>query len=475
MKSLRRKIIVGYAAVGLFVVALSLLTAYELSRLERGMLVEETVSALLDATMEVRRFEKNYLLYRQPQDLAQNLESQGDLGRLLDRHAGQLAAAGDSAGTAALRRDVARYAEAMSAYAAVSPVDATRAAMAESHLRIIGKQITGLAQGLAAASRRELHGAMRLHHRIVLGALAVGLVVMTGTGTLLYLSVTRPLKRMQHRMEEVAAGNLKRLDLAAVDEEFRSLEHAFNHVLGELEVRQQQMLVSEKLASLGVLLSGVAHELNNPLSNISTSCQILLEEGDSADPELSREMLQHVDEQVERAQRIVSTLLDFSRHQRFMTEPTALAPLVEDTLALVRAQVDPAVSLVVEVPDDLMVLADRPRLQQVLLNLTKNAAEATGPGGRVTLRAALAATADEVEIEVRDNGCGIAEADLPHVFDPFFTTKDVGKGSGLGLFIVHDIIQKHGGRISVVSRPGEGTAFLIRLPLTRTMEPSIAR
>ncbi|TAN75856.1 MAG: HAMP domain-containing histidine kinase [Magnetospirillum sp.] len=456
MSSLRQKIVLAFTAVGVFVIGLSVFAGYEVWRIERVMLAEEAIARLVETVADLRRFEKNYFLYRQPADLDENRAHATRIEALLSDHAEPLATLDEGELAQHLRHRLDGYTQRMSHFA-LQPGEP-----GETMVRVEGKEVSAIAQRMADHHRDALHGATRSNRHLVLTVIVGSLLMLAAIATLLWQGVTGPLRVLQRRMDEVAAGRLERIDLPAGDAELRSLVAAFNHVMGELELRQQQMVVSQKLASLGVLLSGVAHELNNPLSNISSSCQIVLEE-DDADPGFVREHLRQIDEQTERARRIVASLLDFSRHQGFMKEPVALAPLIEETLAFVRGLMEAKVSVTVAVPGDLMVAADRQRLQQVLINLIKNAAQACGSRGHITVMGR--GEADAVVIEVADDGRGIAAADLDHVFDPFYTTKDVGEGSGLGLFIVHDIVKKHGGRIAVASTPGRGTSFLIRLPL----------
>jgi len=259
-------------------------------------------------------------------------------------------------------------------------------------------------------------------------------------------------------------------------------------MLKELELRQRHLVQSEKLASLGTLLSGVAHELNNPLSNISTSGQILAEEIDSTDHAYKKELVDQINEQTDRARNIVRSLLEYSRDKDFTDRQLPLRELFEETIRFVKGQLPPSVSVTVDVPGDLVITADKQRIQQAFLNLIKNGIEAIPGEGAVSIRArkhrAIDKAGDDtgiynylkyrgkctleddtIDIEIRDTGEGIPADLLPKVFDPFFTTKDVGKGSGLGLFIVHEIIEEHDGCIAVDSEPGKGTTFLIRLPV----------
>ena len=242
-----------------------------------------------------------------------------------------------------------------------------------------------------------------------------------------------------------------------------------------MEQRQRHLLRAEKLAALGTLLSGVAHELNNPLSNIWSSCQILLEEPDAADPRGQRKLLLQIDGQCERARNIVRSLLDFARDRPFRMQPVVLRELILETLSFLKAEVPQAVRVEVEIPADLRPLADRQRLQQACLNLIRNAVQAVGAAGLVRISAQRAVDSKPfpvacpppggmIELRVCDSGPGIAAADLPRIFDPFFTTKEVGHGMGLGLYIVYQIVDEHGGCITAGNAPGQGALFRLRLP-----------
>jgi two-component system NtrC family sensor kinase len=455
VKSLRHKIILAFAAIGVFVVGLSVFAAYEVWRIERVMVAEEAIAGLVDAVADLRRVEKNYFLYHQTADLDENRTLAARIQGLSSDTATSLAALDEPELGLLFRSRLDAYGRRMAAFVE-HPGE-----VAESLVRAEGKEVSAMAQRLADYRRSALHGAARSNRHVVLTIIGGSLLMLVATTILLWHGVTGPLRTLQQRMDEVAAGRLERIDLPGGDAELRSLVAAINRVMAELDLRQQQMVVSQKLASLGVMLSGVAHELNNPLSNISSSCQIVLEE-DGADPGFIRDHLLQIDEQTERARRIVASLLDFSRHQRFMMEPVALAPLVGESLAFVRGQIPAEVQVTIDIPDDIAATADRQRLQQVLLNLLKNAAQACGSRGHVAVTAWR--DGGMVAVSVTDDGCGIAAADIGHIFDPFYTTKDVGSGSGLGLFIVHDIIAKHGGTIAVSSTPAHGTSFLIRLP-----------
>lgn len=474
--SLRRKIAYGYAAIGILVLAVSLLSFLELRLLEEKIVAGEHVGEFFGLALEVRRFEKNYFLYHQESDLTETRAYVAQARALLESERGLFEALDAPARIERLADNLRQYAALVDDYAG-----SRRDALLESRIRQTGKEIVTVAEELSRAERGALQALLDRHRQLLLGSLIVAVVLVVAIGQLLSRRVSQPLKQLEDNMEAVAAGRLKKLEMQADDREIASLTLAFNHVLHELELRQGQLVRSEKLAALGTLLSGVAHELNNPLSNISSSCEILAEEIAGHDLPLKKELLAQIDEETWRARRIVRSLLDYARSREFRREPIPLGRLLEDTLRLMKGLVPARVAIERSIPEDLVVAGDKQRLQQVLFNLLGNAVEALAGAGEIVVVArridpahapapagavtfGRLAAAGAVEIEVRDNGHGIPPEALPRIFDPFFTTKEVGKGLGLGLFIVFEIVEEHGGQIAVASEAGKGTSFFVRLP-----------
>jgi two-component system, NtrC family, sensor kinase len=484
MHSLRRKITVGYSAIAILVVSLSLFSFFELRLMEERIVAGERIGEFFDTALEIRRFEKNFFLYQQASDLAEN-GAYVERGRVLLReHAELFETLAGQTRIAQLANDLERYGKLMTTYGQGNADEPSA-----TNIRRIGKDIITFAEELAGTERKALQAMLDRHRRLLIASVIVVGLLVIAIGQWLTRRVGRPLKEMEASMEAVAAGRLTQLDMKAEDREIASLTQAFNHVLHELELRQGQLVRSEKLAALGTLLSGVAHELNNPLSNIGTSCQILAEEMGS--PEVGaggtayqRELIEQIDAETWRARHIVRSLLDYARDREFKHEPIALAQLVGDTLRLMRSQIPAQVVVTVDIPHALEVFGDRQRLQQVLINLVGNAAAAITGNGTITVSArqdmeicacgplvfgqCVSNTSGSVEIVVRDSGVGIPADVLPRIFDPFFTTKEVGHGVGLGLFIVFEIIEEHGGCIAVDSEVGKGTVFRIRLPVEKS-------
>ncbi len=221
---------------------------------------------------------------------------------------------------------------------------------------------------------------------------------------------------------------------------------------------------TEKLASLGTFLSGIAHELVNPLSNIYSSSQILLEEIEDADKEYQKELLTQIEKESDRARNIARTLLEFSREREIKKEMLPLKDLFEETVRFIGGEKPSRVDIVFDIPVDIRIYADKQRIQQAFLNIIKNSIEAISAEGSINIKAEENADEGFINIEIKDTGVGIDEKLLPKVFDAFFTTKDVGKGSGLGLFITNEIINELNGSIQVESQLGKGSKFLIKLP-----------
>jgi len=228
---------------------------------------------------------------------------------------------------------------------------------------------------------------------------------------------------------------------------------------------EEQVLQQERLASLGLLAAGVAHEVNTPLTGISSYAQILLEDLEADDPR--RGTLEKIEAQTRRASSIANSLLNLARPERSAFEMLPLNDAVHEVVKLFEPQIrDKKITLRADLGTDLPdVRGHRGKLQQVLLNLLSNARDAVEGGGHITVRTAR--RDERVVLEVTDDGVGIADEDLPHIFDPFFTTKGRGKGTGLGLSISYGIVREHDGAMHVESVPGEFTRFRVDLPVHR--------
>ncbi len=237
----------------------------------------------------------------------------------------------------------------------------------------------------------------------------------------------------------------------------------------ELRDKQEQLVQAGKLATLGELTTGVAHELNNPLNNTGLfvgNAVDLIELGVADKGQIVRELRQAM-QQVSKATQIISHLRTFGRAAPLSREPIPLKQVIERALSLMQEQLRlREIEVTLDLgPQEPVVVGNPIQLEQVFINLLTNARDAVVDSPRKAIRISASVGAAAVEIAFVDTGHGIPSGLEGRIFDPFFTTKEVGKGTGLGLSITYGIVKEHGGTISVVSAPGEGATFLIHLPL----------
>jgi signal transduction histidine kinase len=232
----------------------------------------------------------------------------------------------------------------------------------------------------------------------------------------------------------------------------------------EIATTRSALMQSEKLASMGQLAAGVAHEVNNPLGIVLMYAHLLLEEN-GGNGQL-RDDLETIVEQADRCKRIVSGLLNFARQNKTICQPTNVIELVQDTIKTVNLPDEITVTTILEL-DEPVAEIDREQIAQLLVNLFTNAQSAMPSGGELTV--AVRGDDANVHLSVRDTGVGIPEENLSKIFDPFFTTKQIGKGTGLGLAVLYGIVKMHRGSVKVQSNTDPekgpcGTVFSVTLP-----------
>ncbi|SFK19437.1 Signal transduction histidine kinase [Desulfomicrobium apsheronum] len=442
-----------------------------LLQIEDALALAEVVDDLSSEILEIRRYEKNYLLYALEEDYLETLrycdKALSIIERIEPREGGLIGA--DLKGRVTLvqlRDDLLRYKELFSIIATQPGSNNDENDPQGVELRDQGKDLVDVVRQFVLYQRERILDIVgTLKHQL---ALAIG--AFTGVAIFFSWLVGRrifgALGIIEHSTRQIVQGNFKPLPLPDTSDETRGVVEAFNHMIEELERRQNQLLQEKKLASLGVLTSGIAHQLNNPLNNISTSCQILQEDLEAAlpvDQALTRQMLDNIYQEVSRSRDIVKGLLEFARETEFCLKPVPLHAVVQRAVTLVSSEVPSGVRILTEIPDHIKLPLDSQRFQEVLLNLMINAIHAISPPGVISLSARSDPGSGEAVLQVTDTGGGISPEHLGRIFDPFFTLKDTG--TGLGLSVVFGIIKKHGGTISVESRMGEGTTFTLHLPL----------
>jgi signal transduction histidine kinase len=481
MTSLRKKIFSTYGYSKLVMLVFAAVVFVDLFYLNRQIESGQAVTDFREASLEMRRDEKNLFLYRDLGSLDQLL-TQADVAQdALKSGASTFGAIAGEAGLQRIGGLLRDYRTALEQYPYLSLAEQAEAREA---IRKLGHALTEASDDLARRERQMLADAT---HRAGLALLLTfaGVVILGLAGGLfLAHRVVRPLRELEAGLVAIDEGRARDLPLPSQDQEIQSFVASFNAMLKHMRRQQDQVKRNEKAAALGVLVSGVAHELNNPLSNISTSAQLMLEEAEEGDAEMRQMWLAQIDSETERARRIVRRLLDSVRHPKLQLQRHALSDLIQSSLLLVSRQLPPQVQVCVGATVDIDLEVDRERMHQVFINLIKNAADAGArhitlgakpgrwddelaeaghlEGDPATVRQA----AQSLQITVVDDGPGIPAEVLCHVFDPFFTTRAAGDGTGLGLYLVEEIVSEHHGCILVDCPPSGGTRFSIWLPLT---------
>ena len=300
--------------------------------------------------------------------------------------------------------------------------------------------------------------------------LTIGLAILSISALIwliVHQLVGKPVSKLMQATDALAAGNLDHRIEVERNDELGRLQRSFNEMTRRMTETQIQLYQSNKMASVGQLAAGIAHEINNPLTSVLTFSSLLLSQPDQ-DPAV-REDLETIVRETKRCRKIVRELLDFSRQAPARRTDSDFNAVVNRALAIVDHELEVAnIRVTLSLFEDLpTVWIDDNQMIQVLVNLLVNAAHAIGSnkGGEIFVGTDLREVEGHSHIEIRvvDNGCGIPRKDLQKIFEPFFTTRDTG-GTGLGLAVVRRIVREHGGTISVDSRLNRGTTFTIHLP-----------
>jgi signal transduction histidine kinase len=339
--------------------------------------------------------------------------------------------------------------------------------------------------GLVTAAQIPSSAAYLASRDLLNRLLAVALILLLVSalaGLFWSRRITRPVERLSGATRTIAQG---RFDIKVnVDsrDEIGTLAASFNQMAAQLSDREKalrdaqvKLTQSEKLAALGQLGAGIAHEVKNPLAGILGCAQLSLRGAEDGTP-LKKNLLL-IEKETKRCKTIIENLLKFARRETSVLEPTDINRVVEDAVAIALHQLElQQIKTRMDLDRALpVVLASANQIQQVLMNLMLNAQHAMeGRPGSISLTTRQR-DPEWIEIRVSDTGPGISAENMKKLFEPFFTTKPVGKGTGLGLSVSYGIIKAHGGEIRAESEPGKGATFIITLPLPRdeTTSPAL--
>ncbi|SHL06597.1 Signal transduction histidine kinase [Desulfatibacillum alkenivorans DSM 16219] len=469
--SIRFRITMAFTIAFLFSFAIAISSIVFISRLNVNQEHLDRVGALVFNIEQARRHEKNFFLYGAKTDIFDALASI------------QLATEAFHGKAQGIRplvsEDIFTQVEAeLKEYSALLTEISHAPAMStaqedgdkglEARVRVAGHQVMTHATNLMNQAHLKVRAMAHMFMVAAIFIIILNLIVMIWVATEMARQILQPLGRFVGYAERIGAGDFRPVTpQRKYRDEFSNLAIAINSMVRELLEKHEELLQSRKMAAVGTLTSGIAHELNNPLNNISLTTETLLEGMEDYTREEALEMLRDIFVQVERASGTVKNLLDFTRKDQARFEPVDLGEVVESSFQLVENECS-----LNEVETQNLIDIGLPKaranfrnLQQVLLNMFLNAIHAMPQGGRIDVESHL--EGDWLKMDIADTGSGIEKKNLERIFDPFFTTKEVGRGTGLGLSVSYGIIEKMGGRITVASEEGEGTTFSIFLPVWR--------
>ena len=462
--TIRARIVAVFSlGVALLLVATTI-TYLSIYSLSNKLHIIESYDDLYNNILEVRRYEKNFVLYKDSLSLKESiayLDKSQDLANTLATNISIVVGADE----------VSRFNNILSDYRRLigSYLVANNNAQGSSDVTLVrskGKELVDFVQRLITTKRKRIHEVLIRTLVIPFVFLIIFITAILLTFRIVVRDILQPLQLIQRTTREIARGNFAPMEYnPRRNDEIYHLAAAFNKMAREIDERQEELVQSRKIAALGTFTAGVAHEINNPLNNISLTAEALIEDFGPEIPAEAKELVLDILFQSERAADVVGNLLDFSRSERLSSEELSVEDVVGRTIKLVKNQmmlsgIQPSVEIAPAIPKIRGALR---HLQQVFLNLFLNAIHAMPDGGELTVKAKL--YSDEfIKIEVKDTGVGIKAEDLAKIFDPFFTTKGVGRGTGLGLSVTYAIVKEHGGYIEVDSEVGKGSTFYVYLP-----------
>ncbi|MBT3177591.1 MAG: HAMP domain-containing protein [Desulfobacula sp.] len=469
--NLRQKIFLHFLIFTIVNGAIWFFSYYSNSTINQKLIIIEKKKDLLDTVLEARRYEKNFFLRKNKSDLTQALsyiEKTAEKQQIIENEFSGLLE--DMTSVRQRTQTIKMYKKNMEDLYNTYDFNALEAGQLKKFKQIqdtvtlIGRTLTTDIEQIERKERERVFDLLERSKKYLLASLLSLFLLTFLTAFFLVKNVNRPLKAIEESIRRIVSGDFNKIPSIQTGDEFESLANSLNDMIEELGKRKNQLVQAEKMSSLGTLTSGVAHELNNPLNNISTSIQIILEEIEEPDIEFKRNLLVEVEQQIDRARDIIRALLEFSRQSEFSVEPVVFNTLVQSTMHLIAGEIPAGIDIQTQIPPDLEGEMDPRRIQQVLLNLIINGVYSMTKGGTMTISAFRDEESAQFIFKVTDTGLGISKKNLAKIFDPFFTTREVGKGSGLGLSIIHGIIEQHHGTIRVESTEGIGTTFTVNLP-----------
>ncbi|MBL7197394.1 MAG: HAMP domain-containing protein [Candidatus Omnitrophica bacterium] len=482
--TVRKKLILGFLAIAILIAIVGRIALINLNKINnachlagRQSLIASYSNQIEIAILECRRAEKNFWLRREDKYI-------NEVKKQVDRIKENIALIREKNPGKDLNNQVDKivmlsdeyYEEFIKSASLFKSGRAEKEIFAENNrFVIVSRELQNLAPQIAKEARIRMENEIKTTEETKITSsriIAIGTITAVAAGFLIAFFIsknfTKSIGKLMHTMKKIEEGNLEaRVDIKSRDE-VGALGNFFNKMLNKLEegrneqrVLQQQVANAEKLASLGRLAAGVAHEINNPLTGVLTSGHLLLKKTPEDVPE--REDLEIIVKETTRCRRIIKGLLDFARQTKPEMKLSDINEIIGESLSLIKNQASfHNIKIIKELSRSLpLVSVDPNQIKQVFINVIINAQEAMPDGGFLTISSAYKDRF--IEVKFIDTGCGIPEENIGKLFDPFFTTKEESKGTGLGLAVSYGIIEGHQGSIEVESKSGQGTTVIVKL------------
>lgn len=295
---------------------------------------------------------------------------------------------------------------------------------------------------------------------ITIGLVAVSAIIMiTIIGSIIAINITAPVKKLLYATERLSAGDLNAEVKVKTKDEIGLLARSFDQMTKELKLSRDKLIQSEKLAAVGKLSAGIAHEIRNPLTSMKMIIQLLRKKVQH--DESAKESVQIILNEIDRLELIVSGFLDFAKPLELTLKPTNLTDVISEVIGLMQDNLrHRKINLVEKFDDDIPeIMLDENRMKQVFMNIILNSMQAMPNGGDIIIKCGYNQTEQKIYIEISDTGIGMSQSVLDHVFEPFFSSKP--NGTGMGLANVKKIIDLHNGNIKIESIEGKGTKVII--------------
>jgi two-component system NtrC family sensor kinase len=464
---IEHKIIFSYIFALIFIALTGLFSFKIMNQVLSKLRFIEIADDLNASFLEMRISEKNYFLYKDSKILVDITEKINETKASIETLKADITRAigGDNL------QKLKLY---LNAYATVIEKIKKNRGMnpnLEFKLRTKGRNLRDFSEEITKAERERVNDIIETSKKAaIISFLGIFLIAIV-SGHFVSRKILSSLRAIEKVAESISQGNFSKVEEAKSDDEFGSVIKAINYMSEQLKTREEEILQSKKLASLGILTAGVAHELTNPVNNISMVAQNFVELYDSLSKEKRIELMVRIEEETKRIEGIVKNLLDFSKPKEAAMKETDINNTVKKSLRLMQntldiSNIETELSLDANLP---LVFVDENQIQQVLLNLIINAVQSMSRSGWLFIETKFTLGEDFMKITVKDTGKGIPPEFLPYIFDPFFSTKGVG-GTGLGLSVSYGIIKNHKGNIRVESTVGVGTTFTIELPVHKNQE-----